>query len=152
MAPACVDICRPSATSASEPNRLPPTISTTIMTPHNAITPQVLRSFFSWPAPRKTWLWPSRMATSLRVFTAALLEVALNNIHQLFAGFSIRGRARKVGLDVILQNLAQQAVDRAATTRYLLQHIGATDFRFECALDGFNLTADPTHTVQQLGF
>src|ERR1700676_2521459 len=62
MAPACVDMCKPSATSANEPYKLPPTISTTIIAPHRTITAQVLRSFFSCPVPRKTCVCPSDIA------------------------------------------------------------------------------------------
>src|SRR5580658_59972 len=56
IAPAWVDMCRPSATSANEPNRLPPMISTSIIVPHSAMTAQVRRSFCSCPGPRNTWL------------------------------------------------------------------------------------------------
>src|SRR6266478_9956949 len=62
MAPACVDMCKPSATSANEPYKLPPTISTTIIAPHRTITAQVLRSFFSCPVPRKTCVCTSDIA------------------------------------------------------------------------------------------
>src|SRR5262249_40693637 len=51
----CVDMCKPSATSAIEPNRMPPAISAIIMKLHSAITNQVRRSLRSWPSPRKTW-------------------------------------------------------------------------------------------------
>src|SRR5580704_12422746 len=98
MAPAWVDICRPSATSANEPNRPPPTISTPIITPHSAITPQILRSFCAWPVPRKTWLWPFGKATPATVFTAAsLFEVAVDDIQELFTGLDIGRRAGKMG-------------------------------------------------------
>ncbi len=43
-APACVDMCQPSATTAIEPNIVPPTISATIMTAVSATTNQVRRS------------------------------------------------------------------------------------------------------------
>src|SRR5277367_4667064 len=50
-------MCRPSAMSAIEPNSQPPTISAAIMAAQSQITAQVRRSLFSWPSPRKTWLW-----------------------------------------------------------------------------------------------
>jgi hypothetical protein len=53
IAPACVDMCSPSATSASEPKIDPPTISATIIAAHSTMTVQVLRSFCSCAAPRK---------------------------------------------------------------------------------------------------
>src|ERR1700688_3880848 len=55
-------MCKPSATSANDPYKLPPTISTIIMMLHKTITAQVLRSFCSCPVPRKTWLCPSDIA------------------------------------------------------------------------------------------
>src|SRR5882724_9583839 len=55
-------MCKPSATSANEPYKVPPTISTSIIALHKTITAQVLRSFCSCPAPRKTWLCPSDVA------------------------------------------------------------------------------------------
>ena len=47
-----VDICKPSATSAIEPNRKPQTISAIIMTVQSTITIQVRRSACSCLAPR----------------------------------------------------------------------------------------------------
>src|SRR5271154_5708475 len=47
----------PSATRAIEPNIRPPTISAIIMAVQSQITSQVLRSLFSCPSPRNTWLW-----------------------------------------------------------------------------------------------
>ena len=43
--------------SAIEPNNEPPTISSSIMAPQSQMTAHVLRSLFSCPSPRKTWLW-----------------------------------------------------------------------------------------------
>ena len=54
-APACVDMCQPSATTAIEPNSVPPTISATIIAAVSATTNQVRRSCLSCLAPRKTW-------------------------------------------------------------------------------------------------
>lgn len=48
MAPAWVDMCHPSATSAIEPKIVPAVISITI---------QVWRSFLSWLSLRNTWSW-----------------------------------------------------------------------------------------------
>src|ERR1700733_6879727 len=153
MAPACVDICRPSATSANEQNRLPPTISTTIITPHRKITAQTLRSFCSCPLPRKTWLCPSRNGVSLAVFTAEpLFKIAVDNIEELLAGLDIRGCAGEMGLYMILYDLAQQAIHRSAAAGNALQYVRATDLLFQRALNGLDLTANPTDTVQKLGF
>src|SRR5262249_720469 len=56
-APAWVDMCSPSAISATEPNQMPPTISTTIITAQIAMTIRVLRALWSCASPKKTWLW-----------------------------------------------------------------------------------------------
>ncbi|WP_425415740.1 hypothetical protein [Paracoccus chinensis] len=47
MAPAWVDMCQPSATSAIEPKMLPAVISTTIIVAVMAMTSQVRRSLRS---------------------------------------------------------------------------------------------------------
>ncbi len=56
-APAWVDMCQPSASSAIEPNSVPPAISATIMVAVRPTTNQVRRSLRSCAAPRKTWSW-----------------------------------------------------------------------------------------------
>src|SRR6516164_7219912 len=53
-AAAWVDMCRPSATSAMEPQSIPPMISAVIIVTQSATTAQLLRSFRSWCAPRNT--------------------------------------------------------------------------------------------------
>src|SRR5260370_36093685 len=70
-APAWVDMCQPSASSAIEPNIVPPAISTTIMAAVSATTAQVRRSLRSWAAPRKTWSW--RQSASVWLCTGRLL-------------------------------------------------------------------------------
>jgi len=52
-APVWVDMCRPSAMSATEPNQMPPTISAIIMRVQSTMTAQVLRSLRSCVSPRK---------------------------------------------------------------------------------------------------
>src|SRR5882672_551643 len=70
-AAACVDMCQPSASSAIEPNSVPPTISATIMAAVSPTTAQVRRSLRSWAAPRKTWSW--RQSASVWLCTGGLL-------------------------------------------------------------------------------
>src|SRR6516162_8931171 len=53
-AAAWVDMCRPSATSAMEPQSMPPKISAVIIVTQSATTAQLRRSFRSWCAPRNT--------------------------------------------------------------------------------------------------
>jgi hypothetical protein len=56
-APACVDMCRPSAISATEPNQTPPTISAAIIAVQTVMTAQVFRSLRSCASPKNTWEW-----------------------------------------------------------------------------------------------
>src|SRR5215831_8549302 len=53
-AAACVDMCRPSAISAMEPQSIPPMISAVIIVTQSITTAQLRRSFRSWWAPRNT--------------------------------------------------------------------------------------------------
>jgi hypothetical protein len=81
-----------------------------------------------------------------------LFEIAVDNFEELFAGLDIGGRAGKMGPDVILYYLAQQAIHRPATAGDALQYIGATGLRFQRALDGLDLAFNAPYPVQQLGF
>ena len=81
-----------------------------------------------------------------------LFEIAVNDVQELFAGLDVGGRAGKMGPDMILQDLAQQAIDRAATAGNPLQYIGTANFCFQRALDAFDLPSNTTYPVQQLGF
>src|SRR5882757_7317474 len=83
-APAWVDMCQPSASSAIEPKSVPPAISATIMTAVSPTTAQVRRSLRSWAAPRKTWSW--RQSASVWLCTGGLLfllQVGLDLAGQL---------------------------------------------------------------------
>src|SRR5665213_1142431 len=73
-APACVLMCKPSATSAIDPNRKPPTISASIIAPQSQITAHVLRSLFSCPSPRNTWLCKAGAAPLLLSIIARLIS------------------------------------------------------------------------------
>jgi hypothetical protein len=76
----------------------------------------------------------------------------VDNIEELFAGLDICGRAREMGLYMILYDLAQQAIHCAAAAGNALQDVRATDFLFQRALNGLDLTANAADSVQQLGF
>ena len=71
-APACVDMCKPSAMRASDPNSAPPMISATIMIVQSAITAQVRRSALSWSGPRKTWLCGTKRSIVSAVMAGSL--------------------------------------------------------------------------------
>jgi hypothetical protein len=53
---------------------------------------------------------------------------------------------------MILYDLAQQAIHRASTAGDALQNVGATNFLFQSALNGLDLTSNATDAIQQLGF
>src|ERR1700688_4414957 len=90
-APAWVLMCRPSATSAIEPNSRPPAISAIIMAPHSQITAHVLRSLFSWPSPRKTWLWDVENPGLTLLLMAASFQVATDDCEQLLGRLVVQG-------------------------------------------------------------
>src|ERR1043166_5869649 len=76
-APAWVDMCQPSASSAIEPYTMPPAISATIIVAVRPTTAHVRRSLRSWAVPRKTWSW--RQSSSMWLCMALfLLEVGLD--------------------------------------------------------------------------
>src|SRR5260370_42122135 len=96
-APAWVDMCQPSASSAIEPNIVPPAISTTIMAAVSPTTAQVRRSLRAWAAPRKTWSW--RQSARVWLCTRGLLfrlEVGLDPAGELYgerSGLAVHGLA-----------------------------------------------------------
>jgi hypothetical protein len=52
---------------------------------------------------------------------------------------------------MIFDDFGHQAVDGAPRASDQSQHVGTADFLFECAFDSFNLAANPSHAVKQLG-
>src|ERR1700677_28604 len=152
-------MCSPSATSAIEPKTRPPTISATIMTLQSAITAQVRRSFFSWPSPRKTWLWvPGNVSAigsshPLRFWEPASFEVGLHGLDQLFGAARALGvldRIDDVKADMILDHFGHQAVHGPARSDDQVQHGRAALFIFERALDRLDLAADAADPVEEL--
>src|SRR6516225_3532486 len=113
-------MCRPSATSASEPNILPPTISATIIALHSAITIHVLRSLSSWAAPRKMWSCPAPKAESSKLLMVPLLlEVAVDYFNQLLCAAAVlvvRLCVDEMRPNVVFENHGKQPVHRAAAT------------------------------------
>src|SRR5256884_9497715 len=90
MAIAWVDMCRPSATRASEPKAMPPPISSTIIAEHRAMTAQALRSLLAWPAPRNTCecssCSPAASAVTLAVSLAGGLTLTVHDVDELVGG------------------------------------------------------------------
>ena len=79
----------------------------------------------------------------------------MNDFDQLFGRESARvilGRSRveHVFADVILDDLAYEAVKRAATGGGLLEDAGTFAVGLHCALDGFDLTTNALKPVEEL--
>src|SRR5450432_3254205 len=120
---ACVDMCRPSATSAREPKAMPPPISISIIAEQSPITAHALRSFFECPAPRKTCACPSsQCALPAGVTKTSLLEVAVDDIDQFVRRLRPRALRASPGChemlpDVVFDNLGQKTADGAPAGR-----------------------------------
>src|ERR1051325_8007281 len=155
-APACVDMCRPSAMSAIEPNMRPPTISAAIMRVHSTITAQVRRSLRACPAPRKTWLCARPEATrSTSLMRASLLQVRVHHVDQLLGRLGVERygvllRPDQVIAHVILDHLGHQPGDRAADADDLMHPRLAAGLVAERALERLDLPAYAPHPREQL--
>jgi hypothetical protein len=53
--------------------------------------------------------------------------------------------------NIVFNHFGHKTIDGAPRASDDPQHIGTADFPFECAFDSFNLAANPSHAVQQLG-
>ncbi len=60
-------------------------------------------------------------------------------------------RIDEVRANVILHDLGHQPINGAAGARNQLEHVGATDFLIERAFDGFDLSADTSHPIEEFG-
>ena len=89
-------------------------------------------------------------------YTRRLLQVRAHHIDQFFGRMSalrigLARRIDEVRANVILHDLGHQPIDGAAGARDQLQHVGTTDFLIERPFDGFDLSADTSHTIDQFG-
>src|ERR1700758_5600122 len=112
-------MCRPSAISASEPNRLPPMTSAASMTPHNPMTAEVLRALRSCPVPRKTCLCWKGPSVKSRSVICCSFEIAMDDVDQMIGGVDVQRsgvfvRIDQVRADVIFDHLGQQTFDGAS--------------------------------------
>ena len=62
------------------------------------------------------------------------------------------GRIDKVRANMILHDLGHQPIDSAPSARNELKHVGTTDFLVERPFDGFDLSSDTSHTIEEFGF
>src|SRR5215468_11145055 len=58
----------------------------------------------------------------------------------------------EVRANMILHDLGHQPIDGAAGAGNELQHVGTTDFLVERPFDGFDLSTNTSHAIEQLGF
>src|ERR1700722_9955409 len=108
-------MCIPSATRAIEPNIRPPPISASIIAPQSQITAHVLRSLFSWPSPRNTWVWRCGV-TFVASLIWASFQVGANNFNQVCGAsgalrINVGVGVHNVVADVIFHHLDGQALD-----------------------------------------
>src|SRR5260221_14691508 len=103
-APAWVDMCQPSASSAIEPKIVPPAISTTIMAAVSPTTAQVRRSLRSCADPRKTWSW--RQSARVWLCTRRLLFL-------LQVGLDLAGELDGERVALAIDGLADRDADPA---------------------------------------
>src|SRR6516162_9974789 len=131
-------MCIPSATSAIEPNKRPPTISAIIMAPQSQITAHVFRSLLSCSSPRKTCeCW---CAIALLI-TPSLLEVGADHFQQLLGGVSVECVRVLADIDqmranVVLYHLRHQSGHRPPCARDQVHDLFAARFAIECPFDG----------------
>src|ERR1700727_2949762 len=134
-------MCRPSATSAIDPNSSPPMISAAIIAPHRMMTAQVLRSLRSWSVARKTWLCPCSPAPGAYAFMRMPLpEVGVKNLDQLVRRAGTRRPSLAIGVDqvaanVLLQHLRHQPRGGSTHAGDQVHHRVATDLRLQGSLD-----------------
>src|SRR5215469_12213845 len=100
-AAACVDMCRPSAISAMEPQSIPPTISAVIIVTQSATTAQLRRSFRSWWAPRNTCScrhWSIEWACMAPSFSAdkLVMHAAMRHARHNQTGILLLAHARQL--------------------------------------------------------
>src|SRR5258708_5766968 len=148
-------MCRPSATSAMEPNSRPPTISAIIMAPQSQITAHVLRSLFSCPSPRNTCWWKGEGVMLLRSIMAPSFQISADDFEQALRRFGIQGPRMLLGIDqmrahMILDDLGHQTGHGTARSGDEMHDLLTAGLTVEGALDGFGLTLDAAHPRQQL--
>src|SRR6266404_6427021 len=148
-------MCRPSATSAMEPNSRPPTISAIIMAPQSQITAHVLRSLFSCPSPRNTCWWESEGVTLLLSIMAPLFQISADDFEQALRRFAVQGPRMLLGIDemrahMILDDLGHETGHGSPRSGDEMHDLLAAGLAVEGALDGFDLTLDAAHPRQQL--
>ena len=63
----------------------------------------------------------------------------------------LTGGIDEVRANVILHDLSHQPVDSAAGAGNELQHVSATNFLIERPFDGFHLSANAPHAIEEFG-
>jgi hypothetical protein len=88
--------------------------------------------------------------------TPQLLEVRTYHVDQFFSRMSalrigLISRINEVRANMILHDLGHQPVDGAAGAGNELQHVSTTDFLIERPFDGFDLSANASHAIEEFG-
>src|ERR1700756_449083 len=118
----------PSGTRAIEPNMRAPTISPIIMAVQSQITSQVLRSLFSCPSPRNTWLWKVGLGALSLIATS--LQISANDFEQLLSSFGVQCLRMEFGIDrvhspMVVDPSGHEPGHRAASASDQVHHLCA---------------------------
>jgi hypothetical protein len=114
------------------------------------MTAHALRSFLTWPAPRKT------CECSSAVTLAVSLEVAMHDVDEFVCGLGARltgtrSASHEVLADVILDDFRQQAVHGAAARGQQLHDLAAFRILVERPLDRLDLPTKAAEPIDELG-
>src|SRR5271154_2755228 len=140
----------PSATSAIEPKRRPPTISAISIAPQSQMTAQVLRSLFSCPSPRKMWLCSDPVLSLI----GTSLQIGANHVQEFFRRLDVQRLGMFFGVDemrahMILDHFGHQARGRSAHGGDQVHDLFAAGLFVERAFDRFHLAADAAHAAEE---
>jgi len=120
------------------------------MAPQSQITAHVLRSLFSWPAPRKLWECPSGALELMLSLMVCSLEIGSDYFEQLLGGLSVKCarmllRVDQMRVDVILNHFRHQSRYRPPHTGDQVHDLFTASLAIERTLDSLNLTSDAAH-------
>ncbi len=90
-----------------------------------------------------------------RIHASTLLQISADDVDEFVGGLGARTCGlfgQHVRADVLLEHLGHESVHGAAGGSDELQHPSAAIFRFERALDGFDLPPNAADASQQLFF
>src|SRR3989344_4897034 len=132
-------------------------MSPTIITRVSATTQSVRLAFSSCAGPRNTWSCTCLMLVLLMSrYSLSSLGVAANGFKQFFntlvAFIFTEGRVRDMLASVILDDFFHQAIDSPASGSDKMQCFRAVEIRFQCTLNGLDLSGDAFNTLEKIVF